>query len=74
MVSCSTLERMPSVLGIMVDQLAEQTGWTYFIVAAGRNPCAGGQIFMRKCVLFLCLQVTLIPHIFFAVDFSMVNK
>jgi hypothetical protein len=74
MVSCSTLEKMPSVLGTVVNQLAEQTGWTYFIVAAGRNPRADGQIFMRKCVLFLHLQVTLIPHICFAVDFSMVNK
>jgi hypothetical protein len=74
MVSCSMLERMPSILGTMVNQLAEQTGWTYFIVVAGHNPHAGGQIFMRKYVLFLHLQVTLIPHIFFAVDFSMVNK
>jgi hypothetical protein len=74
MVSCSVLERMPSILGTVVDQLAKQTVWTYFIVAAGHNPCASGQIFMRKYVLFLCLQVTLIPHIFFAVDFSMVNK
>jgi hypothetical protein len=74
MVSCSALEKMPSVLGTVVDQLAEQTGWTYFIVAAGRNPRAGGQIFMRKCVSFLRLQVTLIPYICLAVDFSMVNK